>query len=102
MQHKVNIDKEYNFIEALRDDHYASFDSRGRGLRMANDLFCCMQGGKIHASKLQRIYRNKREYEKGENAPADVKRSWNPHVYGGFDKVVDRTIFCQQGPSNLL
>ncbi|NGY81448.1 hypothetical protein F6Y03_05255 [Bacillus megaterium] len=47
MQHKVNIDKEYNFIEALRDDHYASFDgvrnSRGRGLRMADDLFCGMQ-----------------------------------------------------------
>ncbi|MCM3184025.1 hypothetical protein [Priestia megaterium] len=47
MQHKVNIDKEYNFIEALRDDHYASFDgvrnSRGIGLRRADDLFCCMQ-----------------------------------------------------------
>lgn len=53
MQHKVNIDKEYNFIEALRDDHYASFDSRGRGLRMANDLFCCMQ--KHHGGKYMRV-----------------------------------------------
>jgi hypothetical protein len=57
MQHKVNIDKEYNFIEALRDDHYASFggvrNSRGRGLRIANDLFCCMQ--KHHGGKYMRV-----------------------------------------------
>ncbi|QTL47807.1 hypothetical protein [Priestia aryabhattai] len=57
MQHKVNIDKEYNFIEALRDDHYASFggvrNSRGRGLRMADDLFCCMQ--KHHGGKYMRV-----------------------------------------------
>ncbi|WP_336064145.1 hypothetical protein [Priestia megaterium] len=57
MQHKVNIDKKYNFIEALRDDYYASFDgvrnSRGRGLRMADDLFCGMQ--KHHGWKYMRV-----------------------------------------------
>lgn len=43
MQHKVNIDKECSFIEALRDDHYAPFggvrNSRGRDLCMADDPF---------------------------------------------------------------
>lgn len=56
MQHKVNIDKECSFIEALRDDHYAPFggvrNSRGRDLCMADDPFCCMQ--KHHGGKYMR------------------------------------------------
>ena len=101
MQHKVNIDKEYNFIEALRDDHYASFggvrNSRGRGLRMADDLFCGRQkhhGGEIHASKLQKVRTNGCEYEKetAENTSVHVKHNRDTYVYWNFDQVVDRAV----------
>ena len=57
MQHKVNIDKECSFIEALRDDHYAPFggvrNSRGETcVWLMTLLLYAKHHGEIHANKL--------------------------------------------------